>query len=218
MLRNLGLNHIDGVIKLADSPLFTCKNSVCLAGVTPDNDNVAPSMVKPGKDFLLSGVLNPDISSLPMVLDAFAKVQDCTLHITGNTDSKQLREYAEKYPNIIYYGVLSFSEYMELLHRVTFQLSLRNPDWKDNQCNFPSKIIEALLHNRIIISTIHYPQIEGIKYIETERSVNGFIDVLNRIRTMSDEELIDYANQSNLVKSKFNPSVWNDWMYRIEQK
>ncbi len=210
------LNHIDGVIKLADSPLFTCKNSVCLAGVTPEDGIEAPPVVKPGKDFLLSGVLNPDISSLPMVLEAFARVSDCTLHITGNSESSQLREYAQKYQNIIYHGVLSFGDYMNLLHSVTFQLSLRNPEWKDNQCNFPSKIIEALLHNRIIISTVHYPQIEGIKYIETERSVKGFIETLHQIRTMSDEELMSYANQSYLVKKKFNPSVWNGWMETIE--
>lgn len=210
------LNHIDGVIKLADSPLFTCKNSVCLAGVTPDNGNEAPTIEKPNMDFLLSGVLQPDISSLPMVLEAFAQVNDCRLHITGNSDSKQLQEYAQKYSNIIYHGVLSFDAYLDLLHSVTFQLSLRNPDWKDNQCNFPSKIIEALLHNRIVISTIHYPQIEGIEYIETERSVEGFVRTLQQIRAMHNEVLMNYANQSELVKKKFNPDVWNEWMTKIE--
>ena len=212
------LNHIDGVIKLADSPLFTCKNSVCLAGVTPDNRIEAPVIDQPKMEFLLSGVLTPDISSLPMVLDAFAHIPDCTLHVTGTTDSTQLLEYVKKYPNIIYHGVVSFGDYMELLHRVTFQLSLRNPDWKDNKCNFPSKIIEALLHNRIIISTIHYPQIEGIKYIETERSVDGFIKTLHEITAMPNHVLMDYANQSALVKRKFGAKVWNGWMSNIENK
>ncbi|MEY8687574.1 hypothetical protein AB9N12_16065 [Bacteroides sp. AN502(2024)] len=212
------LNHIDGVIKLADSPLFTCENSVCLAGVTPDNGVEAPIIRKPCLEFLLSGVLQPDISSLPMALEAFAQVSDCRLHITGNSDSKQLQEYVQKYPNIIYHGVLSSDAYMDLLHSVTFQLSLRNPDWKDNQCNFPSKIIEALLHNRIIISTIHYLQIERIEYIETERSVEGFVKTLQQIRSMCDEELMDYANQSELVKKNFNPDVWNEWMTKIEHK
>lgn len=210
------LNHIDGVIKLADSPLFTNKNSVCLAGVTPDKGDNAPVIKKTSLEFLLSGVLQPDISSLPMVLEAFANVSDCRLHITGSSDSKQLREFTDKYPNIIYHGILPLDAYLDLLHSVTFQLSLRNPDWGDNQCNFPSKIIEALLHNRIIISTIHYPQIEGIKYIETERSVEDFEKTLRQIKSMREEELINYANQSELVRQKFNPDVWIDWMTKIE--
>ena len=212
------LNHIDGVIKLADSPLFTNKNSVCLAGVTPNRRDKVPLIKNPTMEFLLSGVLQPDISSLPLILDAFAKVRDCRLHITGTCDSKQLREYADKYPNIIYHGVLSFDAYLHLLHSVTFQLSLRNPNWSDNQCNFPSKIIEALLHNRIIISTIHYPQIEGIRYIETVRSEDGFEKTLRQIKSMREEELMKYANQSELVQQKFNPNVWNNWMTRIENR
>ncbi len=210
------LNHTEGVIKLADSVLFTNKNSVCLAGVIPENCDRAPVIEKPSMDFLLSGVLQPNISSLPMVLEAFAHVGDCRLHITGNSNSKQLQEYAEKYPNIIYYGVLSSDDYRTLLHRVTFQLSLRNPNWTDNQCNFPSKIIEALLHNRIVISTIRYPQIEGIKYIETKRSVDAFVNTLKQILLMRDEELMDYANQSDVVINRFKPSVWNEWMTKIE--
>lgn len=212
------LNHIDGVIKLADSPLFTNKNSVCLAGVTPYKGNDTPTINKPTMEFLLSGVLQPNISSLPFILEAFANVSNCILHITGSSDSKQLQEYTNMYPNIIYHGVLPFDTYLDLLHGVTFQLSLRNPDWGDNQCNFPSKIIEALLHNRIIISTIHYPQIEGIRYIETVRSVEGFEKTLRQIKSMREEELMKYANQSELVQQKFNPSVWNNWMTRIENR
>lgn len=67
------LNHIDGVIKLADSPLFTNKNSVCLAGVTPNRRDKVPLIKKPTMEFLLSGVLQPDISSLPLILDALQK-------------------------------------------------------------------------------------------------------------------------------------------------
>lgn len=211
------LNHIDGVIKLADSHLFTCKNSVCLAGVTPDKMFYAPCIKKPTLDFLLSGVLDPNISSLPLILEAFANADDCTLHITGRGDNELLTEYAGKCPNIIYHGVLPFGDYQKLLHSVTFQLSLRNPDWGDNQCNFPSKIIEALLHNRIVISTIHYPQIDGIKYIETTRSVEGFKTTLDKIKNMQEESLMEYANQSDLVVQKFAPCVWNNWMTKLEK-
>lgn len=41
------MNKADGVIKLADSPLFTNQNTVCLAGVTPKNGSNAPLIKTP---------------------------------------------------------------------------------------------------------------------------------------------------------------------------
>ena len=73
------------------------------------------------------------------------------------------------------------------------------------------------MHNRIVISTIHYPQIEGIKYIKTERSIKGFEGTLRRIMSMREEELMNYANQSEIVQKRFNPNVWKEWMTKIEK-
>ena len=115
-------------------------------------------------------------------------------------------------------GVLTFTEYEELLHTVSFQLSLRNPLWADNTCNFPSKIIEALLHNRGVISTIRYEQIEGIKYIKTDRSIEGFVKTLTDIENMSDLEWFGYVNQGQSVSEKFSTSIWNKEMEKIESK
>lgn len=210
------LNHADGVIKLADSPLFTNKNSVCLAGVTPPKIN-APILETPKMEFLLSGVLQPDISSIPMILDAFTKFPHCKLHITGKwSDMLLMNRYTDRFSNIIYHGIIGFDDYMKLLHSVTFVLSLRNPNWGDNQCNFPSKIIEALLHNRAVVSTIHYNQIEGLKYIETDRSVDGFINLLQNIMSMKESELLTFANQGEIAISKYSAEVWNEWMSKIE--
>ena len=211
------LNSSHGVIKLADSPLFTNKNSVCLAGVTPKDAGAEPTITEPQMEFLLSGVLHPDISSIPMILDAFAQVPECTLHITGKWDDIMLmNSYTDRYPNIIYHGVVTFEEYIDILHSVTFQLSLRNPDWGDNSCNFPSKVIEALLHNRIVISTIHYNQINGLKYFETERSEESFVAILKQLCSTSKSELLNYANQGQETINRFSASVWNDWMDKIE--
>ena len=211
------LNRSNGVIKLSDSPLFTNKNSVCLPGVTPVNQETAPSIDSPKLVFLLSGELQPNISSLPMILEAFSQVPECTLHVTGIEKYKgEVDSYNKKYPNIIFHDSMRFSDYLELLHSVTFQLSLRNPDWADNQCNFPSKIIEALLHNRGVISTITYNQLEGINYILTERSVEGFVSTLHKIANMSENELMRYVNQGAKVQISFSAEVWNDYMTKIE--
>lgn len=213
------LNNAHGVIKLADSPLFTNGNSVCLAGVTPKEDCTAPMIVEPKMDFLLSGELQPEISSIPIILDAFVQVPECNLHITGQwCDMELMNGYTSKYPNIKYHGVLSFDEYLDMLHSVTFQLSLRNPDWGDNSCNFPSKVIEALLHNRIVISTIRYNQIDGIEYFESFRSVDSFVEILKKLQKLDSSVLMKYANQGQNVADRFSTAVWNYWMTTIENR
>lgn len=212
------INKSHGIIKLANSELFTNRNSCCLAGVTP-KENESPIISERNHTFLLSGVLQPDISSIPMILDAFVKCPEYKLYITGVfSDIELMSRYTEKYSNIEYLGVLKYSEYQNLLHSVSFQLSLRNPMWADNTCNFPSKIIEALLHNRGVVSTMNYEQIEGIKYIKTERSVDGFIKTLNDIANMDDIEWFQYVNQGNKVSDMFSVEIWNKEMELIESK
>jgi len=210
------MNHSDGLIKLADSDLFTNPNSVCLPGVTP-NDGNYPLITKPNLEFLLSGVLQPDISSMPLILEAFSKVPKCKLHITGELyDKEQMNDYVSRCSNIIYHGVLSHKSYFELLHSVTFQLSLRNPLWGDNSCNFPSKIIEALLHNRAVITTIHYPQLGEIPCIEVGRNVGSFVKMLKDIAEGGAEYANRYINQSEITQTKYSVDVWNESMNKLE--
>ena len=106
---------------------------------------------------------------------------------------------------------------LRILHDTPFLLSTRDPRYPENQCNFPSKVIEALLHNRIIVSTIHYPQLDGIKYFEVGTDIEEFIKDIRAISGTADEVLIKYANQSSIVKEKFNVRVWNEWMKKIEE-
>ena len=165
----------------------------------------------------MSGVLSEEISMLTMILDAFSKLPDYELHITGvKGDEKTLKKYNDKFENIHWHGQLPFSEYIDLLHSVTFQLSTRNPDYPENQCNFPSKIIEALLHNRIVISTILYPQLDGVKYFHVGADSEKFVKNINAIAAISPDELLGYENQGELIKALFNADVWEKSMNRIE--
>ena len=215
----LGLsNHMHGMIKLADSSLFTVKNSVCLPGVVPDDGKEYPKVQNVKKEFLISGALGDNISMLSMLLDAFSQMPELTLHITGKApDVKKVKEYISKYKNIIYHGMVEYEEYLRILHSKPFLLSTRDPHYPENQCNFPSKVIEALLHNRIIVSTIHYPQLDGIKYFEVGADMEDFIKDIQVISRTADEVLIQYANQSSIVKERFNVRVWNEWMKKIEE-
>lgn len=211
-------NHVHGTIRLANSPLFKCKNSICLPGVVPMVVTQYPQIKEIKREFLISGALSYAISMLPMLFEAFAELPQCTLHITGNAPDKELvTRYTSKYNNIIYHGMVSYDEYVQILHNSTFLLSTRNPRSPENQCNFPSKIIEGLLHNRILLSTLSYEQIDGIKYFQVGTTKDSFMDSLQKIISMSNEQLLLYANQSKEVQRRFCCEVWSNSMIEIEK-
>ena len=212
------INKCQGRILLANSPLFKKENAVVLPGVTPEDGVAYPIVENINKEFLISGVLSENIAKLSMLLPAFSKLPDCTLHITGMIENDAwVKEYADKYPNIQYHGCLPYDEYLEILHRVPFLLSMRNPAFPENQCNFPSKIIEALLHNRIIVSTLHYEQLGDIRYFEVPSDETEFIHGIKKITQRSESELLSYANQSEKVKQMFSVEVWSKVMKEMEK-
>lgn len=210
-------NKMNGTIKLADNPLFKVENCACLPGVVPRETAVYPTVDALKKEFLISGALNDNIAMLPMLLEAFSKMPDMTLHITGRApDENFVRQYSSKHKNIIYHGMVAYDEYLDILHSTPFLLSTRNPEMPENQCNFPSKIIEALLHNRIIVSTIHYPQLVGIDYFEVGSECKSFVDNLKFIFDKREQEILRYANQSEKVKASFSADVWMQRIQEIE--
>lgn len=211
------INWAHGRICLADSGLFCKKNSTILPGVVKRSGMKFPKITAANKSFLLSGVLSEKISMLSMVLDVFLKLPNCELHITGNKgNEKLLKQYADRCANIHWHGQLPFEDYMELLHGITFQLSTRDARFPENQCNFPSKIIEALHHNRIVVSTIEYPQLENVKYFTVNPDKNRFYNEIKKISNLPEEELLSYANQSEKIENFFGTTVWQNAMARIE--
>lgn len=212
------INRADGTICLAESPLFSIKNTALLPGVVPHTSKGNPKIDNPNKEFLLSGVISPVIASTPMVLKAFSQMPECILRITGNVleEEDMIKEYAARYPNINYHGSVSFKNYLDILHKVTYQLSTRDESYHENKCNFPSKIIETLLHNRIVVSTIAYKQIDGINYFKVDSNCDTFKRQILEICNMPNEVLKQYANQTGNVREKFSAKVWNKTMTDIE--
>lgn len=212
------INSADGIICLADSSLFKIKNMTLLPGVVPAACDEYPKIDNINKEFLLSGVISPAIASTPMVLEAFSRMPDCILHITGNVleGEDMIKEYAARHSNIKYHGSVSFNDYLDIVHRVTYQLSTRDESYPENQCNFPSKIIESLLHNRIVISTIAYKQLDELKYIKMDSNCDAFKRQVSEICSKPNEVLMQYANQGGLVTKMFSTEVWNKTMTDIE--
>lgn len=207
--------RFDGIISLANVPGLNHKNNTCLPGVVPKEHTSNDRITAFRHEFLISGALGENISLLSKLLEAFANIPEATLHITGNPPNKQsVEKMASTHPNIVFHGMLEYPDYIDLLHKTPFLLSTRDPQMPENQCNFPSKIIEGLLHNRIIISTISYPQLKDIKYLMIE--ANDIERGIREIISMAKDELEPYSNQENEVRKAFSTNVWNTTMARIE--
>lgn len=207
------INSCDGRIMLSDSDLFNKNNSICLPGIVPNKTHYLNIVENISYDFLISGQLTENISMLSDLLDIFKDLPIARLHITGEPTEKAKR-YSEKYSNIICYGQLKYNEFLHILNKCPFLLSTRNPKYKENFCNFPSKIIEGLTHNRIIISTIKYPQLEDINYIQIDSENLRF--GIESILKMSADDIKRYTNQSHMTFTLFNPNVWDKAMTKIE--
>lgn len=211
------VNKSDGLITLSDSTLFTNTNRVILPGIVPVEKTYPQISIPVKKNFLISGALREEISCISMLLDAFAEMPDLELNISGRfKGTEKMRSYTERYQNIKYHGVVSFDEFKNLLDSNTFILSTRDPSFPENQCNFPSKILEALLHNRIIVSSIHYPQLDGIKYFEVPIDKIDFKATIRRIVSLYEDELMKYSNQSQIVKKMFSAKAWLESIVNIE--
>lgn len=212
------INKLHGRISLSTFDKFNRRNFVCLPGVTPKKIEIHPKITTVKKEFLLSGALNQNITMLDMVLDAFSEMPECTLHLSGilRDCKEKVAEYSKKYPNIIFHGKMPHEDFRHLLETVTFSLNTRNPDAPENLANFPSKVIEALLYNRIVISTIDYPQLEGINFILAGSDKESFKASIKKIFDMDQAEIMSYANQQQTIHQKFNAEKWNQIMTQIE--
>lgn len=213
------INKMDGRICLSTYPKFNKDNSICLPGVIPSISDPTNKLASVSNEFLVSGALNENITMLSMLLDAFSEMPEMTLHISGILRDYKVKveEYCKKYSNINYYGKLPFEEYNKLLNRIPFSFNTRKPTALENQCNFPSKIIEALCHNRIVISTIKYPQLDGLNYFFVASDKESFKSDIRRIASMPQAELLDYANQGDKATELFSADKWFEKMSELEK-
>ncbi len=213
------INRMHGRICLSNYKGFNSKNSVCLPGVIPIENNIYKKIKSIEPVFFLSGALKENITMLGMILDAFAEMPDCILHISGILcDHKEkLYEYTSRYPNIIFHGKMPYEDFESLLYSIPFSLNTRKPSAVENECNFPSKVIEALRYNRIIISTIKYPQLKDFNYFYVGSTKEEFKASIQSILKRPTDELMKYANQGERAFELFNAKKWFNIMGELEK-
>ena len=78
---------------------------------------------------------------------------------------------------------MKYNDYISLLKdKIHICLSLRNPEYKENENNFPSKILEYFSYNKLVISTIKYPEIDSANNISINYNINELLKAISSIQ------------------------------------
>ena len=103
------------------------------------------------------------------------------------------------------------------MQSVDIVLSLRDPNVAVNRYNFPSKILETLAYNKLVISTIKYPELEGIDYIVSEYdSCRLFEVVQNIVFGTINAEKIRKKDNANILMQNYSEVAWIKAIKEIE--
>lgn len=208
------IDKSNGIITLSMRSIFKNLNSICIPGIVPLEKLSEHSIPIQNRSFLLSGVLK-EATGISMAIDIFAHLPNERLYITGILEQKYI-EKINLYPNIIYKGYLEYDEYKQLIQDIPFGLSLRDPSFAINRNNFPSKILEYFAMNKIVISTIDYPEINGLHFFKANYELIELSKLIEDISVMKSEELNYYRNHSQFLKEHFSEKAWKKAFDNIE--
>jgi len=209
------LKRSDGIIFLSGRVEIHHQNAIYKAGcINLPHASHANDRNNCCKKFLICGELD-DFTGLPLVLDVFSELPECQLILTGRL-ANNYQEAISRYPNIRYLGYINFEDYKDLLVKSDVCLSLRNPSYEENNYNFPSKVLEFFAYDKIVISTIDYPELEGFQYIYCQYDKKSVIDVIRKLCKMSVDDLDFYRNNSAKLEEYFSADSWRKSMAQIE--
>lgn len=216
------LRQCDGMISLSGRCKIKGQQILNIPGIFPQKEMHRFSGRFHGNHkFLLSGTINKN-TGLNLALDAFKNVKAAELYISGSAGSNELaliKQYEMQCHNIHYLGLLpTYSDYLDLLDEVDFVLSLRNPNEEVNLYNFPSKIIEALAHNRPIISTIEYVELTGLNYFTCDYSVSALSELIQNLLNMDENKMKMYLDNYKQLSKRFSESAWKEGFKRMNDR
>jgi glycosyltransferase involved in cell wall biosynthesis len=211
------INHTNGIIALSSAQKINNKNKKIIPGVAPIMTPSYPELMKIDYVFLLSGILTKKRDP-KLILDVFSKLPHYALKICGIVENEDMFiEYSKRYSNIQYYGFLPYNQYIDLLKEAVFCINSRDSTFMENHYNFPSKVIEYLLYNKIVVSTMYYPQLKGINCLYPNVGEAVF-ELFGRIQTIDKNLLLQkFANQSQAIIQEMGITRWSEEMISIEK-
>lgn len=204
-----------GIISVSERTSISHNNMQYKAGIIPfDLIKTPKSFTKKNNlKFLFSGCLG-NHTGFPMALDIFKEMPDCELYISGN--GKINRDELSSYKNIHYLGYLEYNEYLQLYDKIDVCLSLRDPNYSENDNNFPSKILEFFCYGKIVISTIKYPEINGFNYLSCLYDKNEIIKIIMNLQDTDIKTLNLYQDNRTALKKNFSIESWIDLFTKVE--
>lgn len=206
------LQKSDGIISLSGRCHIKGQEILNIPGIIPiEKIQKEPGQFYVNHRFLLSGTINAT-TGLSLALEVFENVPEAKLFISGHVGEKEkliIDSYLKHCKNITYLGFFNeYSEYIRLLKSVDFVLSFRQPDAELNTYNFPSKIFETLAYNRPVISTMEYPELEGVNYIYSPYDKEQLTKLIRELLTWRKEEANPYLDNYQKLSEKFSELAW----------
>ena len=141
-------SYVDATLVL-NSSIKLNKKSKTMVGIAAKTNIKINKLETLSKNIMMSGSLGKT-TGFELALDFFSKNKEYNLHITGRPFRYSedefnflIEKYINKNSNIIYYGLVDYTKYLEILEQCDIALSLRNPSDNEHKYNFPSKIIES---------------------------------------------------------------------------
>lgn len=210
------IKGLHGVITFSARGDVNNSNKDCIAGIIPTAKILEYRNNLNSRKFLFSGVLNK-VNGIDMAIDVFSKVPNAQLLISGR-DYDNVIEKIKPYKNITYLGYLAKEDYNKIFNEVTFCLNFRNPVYPENNNNFPSKTLEYFSQNKVVLSTIEYPELYSINYFYTPYNCEKIIELVNQLLSFSNESLKKYSNHFEQLKLNFSESKWKTMLHKIENR
>lgn len=215
------MRYADGIISLSSKTKYFFpkhKNFVINPGiinlrgiVTTKRDSFNKSQ------FLFAGSLNPH-AGIDLALKTFSILPKYDLFISGEGNTEEyIKQMSAKFENIHYLGFLDYKSYLEILGSIDIVLNLRNPEYIENEYNFPSKILEYFINNKLLISTLKYETIDENLYYYSEYKEESLKKTIEKI-VQTDYEYIEQKlkNANNYVLTNFSFDQWNKLVKKVE--
>lgn len=188
-------NQFDGFILLSKymNEIINAKQKpyMVMEGIA-DSEKEIPNL-RPRRAIMYAGGLTKD-NGIEILLDGFVKVgySDVELWICGEGPlESEVRQYAEKYNNICFLGILPNDQVQKLEREAMLLISPRFSKNKFTKYSFPSKTIEYMSTGTPTVLT----RLAGIPeeyfqyvYVLEEETEQGVADIINMILNKSEVE------------------------------